>query len=263
MNYLENLRENQPLIFNITNEVVTNFVANGLLALGVSPAMSNATEEAADMARIAQAVVLNIGTPTKSQVDAMILAGKTANKNNIPVILDPVAVGATNFRTEIVEKLLEKVSFTAIRGNMAEIAALNKETTAMRGVDSLTDQIDFSTVKNVAKSYDTIVVATGKVDVISDGNEVITVENGDPLLTYVTGAGCLLSSVVGAYATFKTNKLQAISSAVATYNIAGDLTASQVKGPGSFKMAFIDQLYQIEDSTVDQLQQINYFKGEE
>lgn len=262
MQFLQKIRQTNPLIFNITNEVVTNFVANGLLALGASPAMSNSPEEAKDMAKISQAVVLNIGTPTQQQLAAMILAGKTANEHNIPVILDPVAVGATQFRTNIIERLLENISFTVIRGNMAEIAVLNKELVAMRGVDSLTDSIAYDTVRNVAKTYHTIVVATGETDIISDGDKVYTVNNGHEMLTNVTGSGCLLTSIIGAYTSLKDNTLNAVVHAVASYGIAADKVIKQSKGPGSFKVNLLDELHVMEDHTVNSLKKITVHKGD-
>lgn len=262
MEFLQNIRQTKPLIFNITNEVVTNFVANGLLALGASPAMSNSPMEAEDMAKISHAVVLNIGTPTEAQVEAMLFAGKTANENNIPVILDPVAVGATKYRTNIIDRLLKNISITVIRGNMAEIATLNQEATSMRGVDSLTETIEYDTVKNVAKAYQTIVVATGKTDVISDGDIVYTVSNGHDMLTNVTGSGCLLTSIVGAYASLNQDTLNAVSHAVAMYGIASEKAIKHANGPGSFKVNLLDELHGLEDYKINSLKKITIHKGD-
>lgn len=262
MNFLQKVRQTEPLVFNIVNEVVTNFVANGLLALGASPAMSNSPEEVVDMAKISQAVVLNIGTPTEEQVDAMLLAGKTANEHHIPVILDPVAVGATAYRTKIIDKLLENISFTVIRGNIAEISTLNKETAKIRGVDSLTENIAHETVQQVARMYEAIVVATGETDVISDGAKVYTVQNGHQMLTNVTGAGCLLTAVIGAYTSLKQGLLNAVVHAVGTYGIAAERAMTYAKGPGSFKASFIDELYLIQDETVAKAKKITNYKGD-
>lgn len=262
MNFLQKIRQTEPLVFNIVNEVVTNFVANGLLALGASPAMSNTPKEAADLAKNSQVVVLNIGTPTEEQVDAMLLAGKTANEHQIPVILDPVAVGATTYRTKIINKLLETISFSVIRGNIAEISTLNKETAESRGVDSLTENIAYETVQQVAKTYKTIVVATGETDVISDGTKVYTVKNGHHMLTNVTGAGCLLTSVIGAYMSLKQDPLNAVVHAVGMYGIAAGRAIEYAKGPGSFKASFIDELYLVQDETVREMKKIKIHKGD-
>ena len=121
---LKKVRQSNPLIHNITNIVVANFSANGLLALGASPVMADAVEEAADMAKVANAVVLNIGTLNRDTVEAMMVAGKSANEYGIPVILDPVGAGATPYRTQVCQKLLKEISFSIIRGNAAEIANL-------------------------------------------------------------------------------------------------------------------------------------------
>lgn len=262
MNFIKRLRQIKPLVFNITNEVVTNYVANGLLAIGASPAMSNAAEEAEDMAKIAQAVALNIGTPTKAQVEAMLVAGKTANESNIPLILDPVAVGATKYRKNIVEQLLNDLSFTVLRGNMAEISVLNEESTSMRGVDSLTEHISYETVKNVAKTYDTIVVATGKKDIISDGEKVYTVDNGHEILTYVTGSGCLLTAIIGAYTSLSDDLLTAVTYAVSMYGVCAERAVQQAQGTGSFKMQFIDELSQIQDHSVKANKKISIVEGD-
>src|SRR5690625_930005 len=223
MKYLEDIRQKKPLIYNITNQVVTNFSANGLLAIGASPAMANAPEEAKDMVALADALVLNVGTCSQSQAEAMLLAGKEANKSGIPVILDPVAVGATSYRTDVVEKLLKHVSFTAIRGNAAEIATIGKEETRMKGVDSLVDHLEPDIAHNVARSHKTLVIATGKIDVITDGERVFTCENGSSMLPNITGSGCLLSAVIGAFMTVEGNVLTTATMAVAGYGAAAEL----------------------------------------
>ncbi|MFP3324828.1 hydroxyethylthiazole kinase, partial [Planococcus sp. SIMBA_160] len=123
-NLLEKVRANNPLVHNITNQVVTNFTANGLLALGASPVMANAKEEVAEMAQLADALVLNIGTLTKDTVEAMVIAGQAANEKGVPVLLDPVGVGATTFRTRTAKQLLQQVKISVVRGNAAEIAHL-------------------------------------------------------------------------------------------------------------------------------------------
>src|SRR5699024_11207259 len=129
------VRRETPLIHNITNQVVMNFTANGLYAIGASPVMAHAKEEVEEMTQIANALVLNIGTLTIDLVEAMILAGKAANKVGIPVVLDPVGVGATQFRTESARRILDKVDITVVRGNAGEIANLAGVDLAVKGVD--------------------------------------------------------------------------------------------------------------------------------
>lgn len=262
MNFLTHIRQNNPLIYNITNQVVTNFSANGLLAIGASPAMANAPEEAKDMARHADAVILNVGTCSSSQAEAMLLAGEEANKKGIPVVLDPVAVGATDFRTDVVDKLLKHVSFTAIRGNAAEIATIGKEETQMKGVDSLVDHLETEIAQKVAQMHKTMVIATGKIDVITDGKRLITCENGTSMLPYITGSGCLLSAVVGAFLTVGEDVLTSASKAVAGYGIAAQLAMEQASGPGTFLPSFIDELYHLDDEKIRRKAKLKMLAGE-
>jgi len=262
MNHLNMIRQKNPLIYNITNQVVKNFTANGLLALGASPAMANAPEEAEEMVRQADCLVLNIGTVSKNQVEAMLLAGREANKNNIPVILDPVAVGATTFRTNAVKTILKHVSLTAIRGNAGEIATIFYEQTNVKGVDSLVEHLKADVVKNVAKTYQTNVIATGKKDLLSNGRKVFKCINQASLLPYLTGSGCLLSAVIGAFIAVSNDPFIAIKEAVIGYSIAGDLAQRKATGPGTFLPAFIDALYHLEHDDILKYANIKEIKGE-
>lgn len=133
---IEKVRKQKPLVHNMTNNVVTNFTANGLLALGASPVMAYAREEAADMAKIAGALVLNIGTLSRESVESMIIAGKSANEHGVPVIFDPVGAGATPFRTESAQAIMREVKVSAVRGNAAEIANTLGEDWLIKGVDA-------------------------------------------------------------------------------------------------------------------------------
>lgn len=179
---IEKLRQNSPLVLNITNIVVSNYVANGLLSLGCSPIMSNAIEEMDELPAICQALVINIGTLTKDQIEAMIKAGKCANKNNTPVVLDPVGVSATTFRQETVQTLLSEIKFDLIRGNAGEIAYLADVNWAAKGVDAGSGEGDLSKIaKDVASKYNCIVSISGETDFISDGVKVAKIENGTDL----------------------------------------------------------------------------------
>ncbi|MEL3973192.1 hydroxyethylthiazole kinase [Rossellomorea oryzaecorticis] len=242
------VKEKNPLVHNITNVVVTNFTANGLLAIGASPVMAYAKEEVADMARIAGALVLNIGTLSHDEVETMIIAGKAANAQGVPVVLDPVGAGATSFRTDMSKKILKEVKVSVIRGNAAEVANIAGKKWEIRGVD--TGSGNGSTVElaeKVAVQFGSTVVITGEIDVISNGKTTNTVANGHPLLTKVTGTGCLLSSVIGAFAAIEKNLVKAATSAVSVYGIAAEKAAETTahKGPGSFQIDFLDQLSKI------------------
>lgn len=242
---LGKVRGANPLVHNITNVVVTNFTANGLLALGASPVMAYAAEEVADMAKIAGALVLNIGTLNSTVIESMMIAGKAANEHQVPVIFDPVGAGATAFRTETSRRILNEVQISVIRGNAAEIANVAGLGWEIKGVDA--GQTDGNTVELAiltAKKLKTVVVITGKDDVISDGETTYVVHNGHPILTKVTGTGCLLTSVIGAFAAIEKNLIMAAVSALTFYGVAAELAAQKTegKGPGSFQIEFLNQL---------------------
>ena len=242
---LEKVRVVNPLVHNITNVVVTNFTANGLLSLGASPVMAYAVEEVADMAKISGALVLNIGTLNSTVIESMIIAGNAANEQRVPVIFDPVGAGATSFRTESSRRILKEVQISLIRGNAAEIANVAGLGWEIKGVDA--GQTNGNTIELAiltAKKLKTVVVITGKDDVISDGETTYVVHNGHPILTKVTGTGCLLTSVIGAFAAIEKNLLMAAVSALTFYGVAAELAVQKMegKGPGSFQIEFLNQL---------------------
>lgn len=242
---LDKVRKNNPLIHNITNVVVTNFTANGLLAIGASPVMAYAVEEVAEMAKLAGALVLNIGTLDQKVVDAMIIAGKAANAENVPVILDPVGAGATTFRTKTAQNLLSELNIAVIRGNAAEIANIAGQSWTIKGVDGSIENGNIEELAlEVAKKFGAVVAITGKEDVVSDGEVVHIVKNGHPLLTKVTGAGCLLTSIIGAFTAVEKDFLKATTSALAFYGIVAEKAAANIAdaGPGSFQIELINQL---------------------
>lgn len=242
---LQKVREANPLVHNITNVVVTNYTANGLLALGASPVMAYAKEEVADMARIAGALVLNIGTLNETEVEAMILAGKSANKHGVPVVLDPVGAGATPYRTETAKRILREVNVSIVRGNAAEIANVTGENWTIKGVDAGAGSGNVTALaQTAARSLKTTVVITGKDDVVTDGKTAYVVHNGHPLLTKVTGTGCLLTAVIGAFAAVEKNPLIASAAALVSYGVAAEVAASRKaeEGPGSFQIELLNQL---------------------
>ncbi|MEH7247965.1 hydroxyethylthiazole kinase [Neobacillus niacini] len=252
---LQRVREENPLVHNITNVVVTNFTANGLLSLGASPVMAYAPEEVADMVQISRALVLNIGTLNKDVVSSMILAGKTANELGIPVIFDPVGAGATAFRTDMAQLIIDKVKISVLRGNAAEVANVLGEKREIKGVDAGEHPGNhLELAMNAAKRLHTIVVITGKDDVLTNGETTYIVSNGHPLLTKVTGAGCLLTSVIGAFAGVEKNFLSAALSALTFYGIAAEKAIEKVGnvGPGSFQIEFLNQLALVSPEDIHQ-----------
>ncbi|TNJ59412.1 hydroxyethylthiazole kinase [Paenibacillus hemerocallicola] len=241
------VREKKPLVYNITNVVVTNFTANGLLALGASPVMAYAREEAADMARIAGALVANIGTLDESVIESIIVAGRSANAHGVPVLLDPVGAGATPYRTEAVRRILREVRLYAIRGNAAEIANVIGEHGEIKGVDAgETPGSDAAELARLAaQRLGTIAVVTGRHDYVSDGSVTYRVSNGTPLLTAVTGTGCLLTSVIGAFAAVEPDAVAAAVSALAFYGVAAELAvdSSGPDRPGTFQTELLNRLH--------------------
>lgn len=243
---LVKVQKTKPLVHNMTNVVVTNFTANGLYALGASPVMAYAPEEVADMAKIAGAVVLNLGTLSTPQVDAMIIAGRSANTHGVPVLLDPVGAGATTFRTESALRILRKVEVSLVRGNAAEIANLVGESREIKGVDagdsSGTEAAELAV--KAARALNTTVAVTGREDVITDGQRCRIISGGDALLTQVTGTGCLLTSVLGAFAAVEQDMLLAGTAGLTFYGAAASRAAERTAqyGPGSFQIAFLDEL---------------------
>lgn len=241
---IQEVRNNTPLVHHLTNQVVMNFSANGLLAFGASPVMAKEVREVSEMAGIADAVVLNIGTILEGETEAMIAAGKTANKKDIPVVLDPVGVAATPFRKEVIKKILQEVHPTVIKGNAGEIASLVDEDIQTRGVDSVGDGNIDKIAEKAGKQYDTAIVVTGKTDVIYADQRLIYNQTGHPLLSSITGAGCLLGSVLAACLTTSYSAVEQIGSALSFYGLAAEHAAKlpHVNGPGTFLPNFIDAL---------------------
>ena len=237
------MHQSAPLVHCITNDVVTNFTANVLLAIGASPAMVVAQEEAADFARVARALLINVGTLTTSQAKVMKKAIEAANEAKTPWVLDPVAVGALHFRTTFCQELLH-LKPAVIRGNASEIAALNGDCVATKGADSLlrSDEV-VQSAKNIALKYQTVVTVTGQTDYVTDGQSVYALENGSVLLTRVTGTGCALGAMVAAYCAVCSSAQQAALVALSHMAIAGEIAASQHQAVGSFAVALMDRLH--------------------
>lgn len=261
MNYLAKIKEDSPLIYNIMNEVASNFATNGLIALGASPSVSNTPKEAEENARSAGAVVLNLGTLSEDRAEAMLLAGKAANEQGVPVILDPIAVGATKFRTEVIHDILSTVKVAAICANAGEIAVLGEALDKTTSPDSALEENDPSIAQEVARKYETIVIATGKTDVITDGSRTTLCRNGHHMLQNITASGCLLTSVVGAFASVAGDDIYKASiQAVTGYGIAAELAMKKAEGPGSFIPAFLDQLYFLNQVTIETHKQLTCFE---
>jgi hydroxyethylthiazole kinase len=243
---LDRIRSTGPLVHNITNLVVMNPSANILLALGASPVMAHSRREVAEMAAMAGALVLNIGTLSEKWIEAMLLAAGAANQRHIPVILDPVGAGATAYRTRTAQRLLREASISVVRGNASEVLSLADDGVKTKGVDSslnLSDEM-METAGALARQHGCIVAISGEQDLIADGSRVLRVANGVPLMTRVTGLGCGLSATVGAFcAVAREDLLAATAAAFGFYGLCGELAFDVSDRPGSFYVAFLDALY--------------------
>lgn len=240
---LERLRQERPLIHHITNLVVTNTTANATLAIGASPVMAHAPEEVAEMARAARALVLNIGTLSREQVEAMLLAGEAAAEAGVPIILDPVGAGTTAYRTETVQRLLDRLPVTVLRGNGAEVAILAGGEATVRGVDGVQAGDVATLVRTLAQERQLVAAATGATDWVSDGRAVLAVENGHPWLQLVTGTGCMATSVVAAFVAVHPNPLEATAAALAAFGLAAEQAAQEAQGPGTLQARLLDSLH--------------------
>lgn len=267
MRFLHEVRQQNPLVHNITNIVVAGFSANGLLALGASPFMADAPEEVADIAAMAGAVVLNIGTLNEAAIDSMILAGRAANRHSTALVLDPVGAGATPYRNRVTERLLSEMKLTALRGNASEVAHIAGVDWGGKGVDAGDGSGDVVEIaETAARKLDCIVVLTGESDVVTDGNRTYICSNGHPILTRVTGTGCLLSAVVGAFlAVAGDHKLEAAAEAVSFYGVAAEMAAGRagIPGPGSFAAEFLNRLSSLDADTAAARSRIALAKGGE
>jgi len=249
----QQVRKQVPLIHHMTNVVVTNFTANGTLAIGASPVMAYAREEVAEMVGHAHALVLNIGTLTAEELASMIVAGQEANRRGIPVLLDPVGGGATEFRLEAAKRILREVNVTTVRGNASEVAALIGWRWQSRGVDSVGEAGDrIQLAKSAAASLGVTVAVTGPVDVVVGPNGGFAVENGHPMLGLVTGTGCLATGVVAAFTAVATDPAWAAAAALAFYGVAAEQAMADARGPGSFQAAFLDELYRLPDAVLSE-----------
>lgn len=237
------VREKRPLVHHITNYVTVNDCANITLCAGGAPVMADAPEEAAEMAAVAGALVLNIGTLNAAQIESMILAGRMANERGIPVILDPVGAGATRFRTETAQRLLEDLKVTVLKGNAGEIGIIAGAGAVVRGVDSHGVSGDPVTIaRRLAKTLGCTVAVSGATDIVTDGKTTLLVENGHPMMGSISGTGCMAASVIGTFCAGSEDPLTASAAAFAALGLAGERAAAVAKGPFSFKTALFDEL---------------------
>jgi len=247
------LREQKPLIHQITNYVVMNETANATLALGALPVMAHAIEEVEEMASVAGALVINIGTLSEHWIEAMLLAGKAANAAGVPVVLDPVGAGTTRLRTETSARILDDVDVAVVRGNAAEVATLAGKEAEIRGVESIgAEGSGAELAREAARSLGVVAAVTGPVDHVSDGERMLAVANGDAMLGMVSGTGCMATAVTGSFlAVGRDRLLEAAAEALVAFGVAGEDAARDAKGPGTFHASLYDALYNLDPDTLD------------
>lgn len=259
---LEKIRRTSPLIHNITNYVTVNDCANVLLGIGASPIMADDRDETADITSASSALVLNIGTLNRRTAESMLISGRKASELGIPVILDPVGAGASALRNQTVLSLLQQLKISIIRGNLSEMSFLAGMKSATKGVDaSESDHCNdsVSVAKTVANRYHCVAAVTGAVDVVSDGKRFVKIENGHPMLSSITGTGCMTSAMTGACAAVAAEPLAAAVAAITAMGIAGEIAYESAgrTGTGSFRVALMDALSRMDAATVEKRSRLN------
>ncbi len=258
----ENLKKGS-LVHCITNYVTVNDVANTILATGGSPIMADAIEEVEEIINICSSLVINIGTLNSRTVESMILAGETANKLGKPVVFDPVGIGASSFRTETSLRLLERIDFAVIRGNASEIKAIvsgNKTSSGVDvGIDDIIseDNLDeyIKIAKEVSKTYKTVAVITGPIDIITDNTSTYIVKNGHANMERITGTGCMLTGLIGSLVGANpTEILESSTIALGMMGLSGELAnetmLEEKLGTSSLRTILIDNLSNLDEKTM-------------
>jgi len=255
---LGTIRERKPLVHNITNYVVMNETANAILALGALPVMAHAKEEVAEMVGLAGALVLNIGTLSEGWIEAMVVAGRTANERGVPVVLDPVGAGATSYRTRTAQRLLDELDVAVLRGNPGEIATLVGVEAEVRGVESVGAGGDPAELaREAARTLGLVTSVTGAVDHVSDGERSVAIAKGHELMASITGTGCMSTAITGCFLAAREDSLVGAAEALVAFGVAGEEAAAEAKGPGSFHVALYDALAGLDPATLSSLAKLS------
>ncbi|MCX5782063.1 MAG: hydroxyethylthiazole kinase [Elusimicrobia bacterium] len=256
---LEKVRLNKPVIHHLTNWVTIYDCANIVKVFGASPVMAHAKEEVSEMAGIASALVLNIGTLTSDFVESMKMAAKSANDKGIPVVLDICGAGATKFRDQKSFELLNETKINILRGNASEIARIAGENVQTKGVDSSEVNMDLKEIAlEIASKRNCTVVITGEEDIVCDKGKTIIVKNGTETMSQIVGTGCMASSVIGTFAAVEEDLTFASAAGLVCFEISAELASKKSVGPGSFKEKLYDCVYNLDKDTVDRMQKIEF-----
>lgn len=260
---LENVRVKAPLIHNITNVVTVNDCANILLACGASPIMSDDAGEVEEITSICGGLNINIGTLSGRTIPAMFAAGKIANALGHPVLLDPVGAGASTLRTDTAKGLLGEIRFTVIRGNVSEMKTLSCGYGTTKGVeadaiDTVTDDTLDSAVtfaKNFAAETGAVIAMTGAIDIVASAQKAFCIRNGHPMMSRITGTGCMLSCMTAAYIAANPEKpLEAAAAAVCAMGLCGETAHARLStadGNATYRNYIIDAIYNLDGDTLE------------
>lgn len=262
-----NLRDKKPLIEQVTNYVTINDCANVTLAIGASPVMGDGFEEVDQMTMISDALVINYGVINGASLKTMIKAGKTANKHNIGIVLDPVGVGATQFRNEAIVDLLTQVHPTIIKGNASEIMSLSGMNTKSKGVDSSADSLEaIDAALKVARDHRCVCAVTGRIDIITDGRYIVKIYNESDLLSYITGTGCMITSLAASFLGGGASPLVSAVGGILAMSIAGEEAAirenEENNGIASYREDVMNNIYKFNQYSIRDLANIEVEKVE-
>lgn len=263
--------ELRPLVHVVTNFVIMNETANALLAIGASPTMSWAGEDAEYLSKISDSLCINIGTPVKDRIDVMESLMSFAEESGKPVVLDPVGSGAGDYRTGIGKRLFSIAPHKIIRGNASEVCSLVDKNHTTRGIENnvarkeakkilmghgrANGETDFNMDSQSGLAsileFASCLIVSGKKDMVFDKSGGITLENGSSLMNAVTGTGCILSAITAAFYAVSDNGGEAAIAACSIAGIAGELAEQKASGPGTFMAHFLDALYNMDEKTLE------------
>jgi hydroxyethylthiazole kinase len=261
-NIFNNVSKKHPLVHCVTNYVTVNDCANILLAAGAAPIMADEIGEVKEITAICNALAINIGTLNERTINSMVVAGKEATRLRHPVILDPVGAGASALRTNTTFRLMNEINFTVIRGNISEIKTISKGTGTTRGVDAdvsdavteanLNEAVRF--VKEISRQKNAVIAVTGAIDIVADSDKAYIIRNGHPMMSRITGTGCMLTALIAAYCGANTeNTLDAVAASVAAMGICGEIayekTVGENGGTGTFRIRLIDAMSNLDAET--------------
>ena len=260
---LKNVKEKAPLIHNITNYVTVNDVANALLASGGSPIMSDEPDDVSDITSICGGLNINIGTLNKNSIEAMFVSGKKSKELGHIVLLDPVGAGASKLRTETAIKIMDEIKPDIIRGNISEIKTLALGSGTTKGVDAdsadVVTELNLDSMVEFAKSFSAktgaVIAITGAIDLVADSKKCYIIRNGSPMMSRITGTGCMLSGLATAYAVANHHNItEAVATAVCLMGLAGEIGVSNMKdseGNSSLRNHIIDAIYNMDADTLN------------